>query len=250
MALGCSTLRIAKEIGVHFTHVYKRVWQLRNLALFFEVNTTLDATTEADEIYITAGSKGQKKGGGKKDLGRNPRKRGRKNGPGRGNYRKDTPCVIAWVSRAGKACIRVVKSFCYASVRAVAKSVLKAGNWVYTDGASVYRILSSIGFYHDSVDHSKKEYVRGEVHENRAENIFSLLRPFLATFRGVSKPLLPAYTGFFQFLFNQRHLNCFERAELILCIGLYPTFAKKAREGEYAKIFCEILQQNGRANTM
>jgi transposase-like protein len=250
LALGCSTLRITKEIGVHFTHVYKRVWQLRNLALFFEINNSLDGTVEADEIYVTAGSKGQNKGGGKKDLGRNPRKRGKKKGPGRGHYRKDTPCVIAWVSRAGKACIRVVKSFCYASVKAVAKSILEVGNWVYTDGASSYKILASIGFFHDSVDHSKKEYVRGDVHENRAECIFSLLKPFLATFRGVSKPLLPAYTGFFQFLFNYRHLTCFEKAELIICIGLCPAFAQKAKEGEYAKFFCEILQQNGRAGSM
>ena len=43
-----------------------------------------------------------------------------------------------------------------------------------------------------------------EVHENRAECLFSLLKPYLRVFRGVSKFNLPGYVGFFQFLRNFR----------------------------------------------
>ncbi len=56
----------------------------------------------------------------------------------------------------------------------------------------------------------QKEYARGEVHENRAECLFSLLKPYLRVFRGVSKRNLPGYVGFFQFLRNFRHQNAFE----------------------------------------
>src|SRR5438093_13740317 len=49
-----------------------------------------------------------------------------------------------------------------------------------------------------------KEYARGEVHENRAECLFSLLKPYLRVFRGLSKYNLPGYVGFFQFLRNFR----------------------------------------------
>ena len=51
-------------------------------------------------------------------------------------------------------------------------------------------------------DHTKKEYARGDVHENRAECLFSLLKPYLRVFRGISKTNLPGYVGFFQFLRN------------------------------------------------
>jgi hypothetical protein len=37
----------------------------------------------------------------------------------------------------------------------------------------------------------QKEYVREEVHENRVECLFSLLKPFLRAFRGISKAQIP-----------------------------------------------------------
>ena len=61
-----------------------------------------------------------------------------------------------------------------------------------------------------------KEYARGVVHENRAECLFSLLKPYLRVFRGVSKTNLPGYVGFLQFLRNLRQCNAFEPAELII----------------------------------
>jgi transposase-like protein len=66
------------------------------------------------------------------------------------------------------------------------------------------------------VNHTKKEYARGDVHEHRAECLFSLLKPSLRVFRGISKTNLPGYLGFLQFLRNFRQRNAFEQAELIL----------------------------------
>jgi hypothetical protein len=81
----------------------------------------------------------------------------------------------------------------------------------------------------------KKEYARGDVHENRAECLFSLLKPSLRMFRGISKFNLPGYVGFFQFLRNFRQQNTFEQAELILRAALDPAIASKARKGEWVK---------------
>ena len=67
-----------------------------------------------------------------------------------------------------------------------------------------------------SVNHTKKEYARGEVHENRAACLFSLLKPSLRVFRGLSKTHLQGYVGFLQFLRNLHQLTAFEQAELIL----------------------------------
>ena len=80
----------------------------------------------------------------------------------------------------------------------------------YTDPASSYRALK--GYIHAYVNHTQKEYARGDVHENRAECLFSLLKPYLRVFRGISKINLPGYMGLFQFLRNFRQWNAFEQA--------------------------------------
>ena len=82
---------------------------------------------------------------------------------------------------------------------------------------------------------TQKEYARGDVHENRAECLFSLLKPYLRVFRGVSKYNLPGYVGFFQFLRNFRHQKAFGQAELILRAALDPAMATRARRGEFVK---------------
>jgi transposase len=66
------------------------------------------------------------------------------------------------------------------------------------------------------VNHTQEEYARGDGHENRAECLFSLLKPSLRVFRGLSKTNLPGYVSFFQFLRNFRSQNAFEQTELIL----------------------------------
>jgi hypothetical protein len=90
---------------------------------------------------------------------------------------------------------------------------------------------------HEFVNHTQKEYARGDVHENRAECLFSLLKPYLRVFRGVSKFNLPGYVGFFQFLHNFRHQTACEPAELILWAALDPTIARRAKKGEFVRYF-------------
>lgn len=81
------------------------------------------------------------------------------------------------------------------TVQKAADIAVQAGSRLYTDSAGSYRALK--GYLHDFVNHTKKEYARGEVHENRAECLFSLLKSYLRVFRGLSKTNLPGYLGFF-----------------------------------------------------
>src|SRR5687767_8431922 len=121
----------------------------------------------------------------------------------------------------------VVYRFFFLMIRRPPRSTL----FPYTTLFRSYRLIT--GYEHDSVNHTKKEYARGEVHENRAECLFSLLKPYLRVFRGISKTNLPGYIGFFQFLQNFRQQIAFEQAELILQAALDPTIASRARRGEF-----------------
>ena len=99
--------------------------------------------------------------------------------------------------------VQAVKDFTVHTVQQAADFAVKVGSRLYTDLASSYRALK--GYRHAFVNHTKKEYARGDLHENRAECLFSLLKPYLRVFRGISKYNLSGYVGFFQFLRNFRH---------------------------------------------
>jgi hypothetical protein len=119
------------------------------------------------------------KTGGSKELEHLPRKRGKRQPPGRGHYEKDSPAIIAWVSRTGYTMLKVVRDFTIETAQKAANIAVKTGSVIYTDSAKSYAAL--VGYIHDSVNHSQREYARGEVHENRAENTFLqlvlMLRP-------------------------------------------------------------------------
>jgi transposase-like protein len=235
LCLSCSSRRIARELGVHGRTSYRWCWWLRNAALSYEMERQLEGTVEADELYHTAGQKGQAHHGGKKALGRRARGRRKKREPGRGHYDKDRPAMIAWVSRQGAVVIQATKDFTVKTVQKAAETAVRTGSRLYTDSASSYRAVQ--GYVHEFVNHTKKEYARGDVHENRAECLFSLLKPYLRVFRGVSKGNLAGYVGFFQFLRNFRQRNAFEQAELILQAALDPAIASRAKKGEFVTCF-------------
>jgi hypothetical protein len=166
-------------------------------------------------------------------LGRKPRGRRKKREPGRGHSDKDRPAIIAWVSRQGGVVIHATRDLTVKTVQKAADLAMHAGSRLYTDSASSYGLI--MGYAHDSVNHTKKEYTRGDVHENRAECLFSLLKPYLRVFRGVSKTNLPGYVGFFQFLRNFYQLTAFEQAEMMLYAALDPAIASQARKGDFVR---------------
>jgi transposase-like protein len=233
LCLSCSSRRIARELGVHTRTSYRWCWWLRNTALSYETDRRLEGTVEADDLYQTAGNKGQAQHGGEKALGRRARGRRKKREPGRGHYDKDRPAIIAWVSRQGAVVIHATRDFTVKTVQKAAHLAVQAGSRLYTDSASSYRAVQ--GYVHEYVNHTQKEYARGDVHENRAECLFSLLKPYLRVFRGISKLNLPGYVGFFQFLRNFRQLNAFEQAEMILYAALDPAVASRARKGDFVR---------------
>src|SRR5262249_38385519 len=155
----CSSRRIARELGVHIRTSYRWCWWLRNAALSYEMERQLAGTVEADDLYHTAGQKGQATQGGKKHLGRRPRGRRKKREPRRGHYRKDRPAIIAWVSRQGMVVMQATKDFTVKTVQKAADLAVQAGSRLYTDSASSYRAVK--GYLHEYVNHTQKEYARG-----------------------------------------------------------------------------------------
>lgn len=95
-------------------------------------------------------------------------------------------------------------------LRRVAKNV-DPGAVIYHDDYRPYGILDGV-YRHESVNHSAGEYARGDVHTNTIEGEFSVLRPWLSMFRGVSKERLFLYCAQYQFLRGTRTMDRAARA--------------------------------------
>ena len=113
---------MSNEVGVHIRTSYHWCWWRRNATLSYEMHRPLAGTVEADELYHTAGHKGQAQGGGPKSLGRRARGRRKKREPGRGHFDKDRPALIAWGSRQGQVVIQATKDFTVKTVQKAADS--------------------------------------------------------------------------------------------------------------------------------
>ncbi|MCS1410859.1 MAG: hypothetical protein M2R45_04054 [Verrucomicrobia subdivision 3 bacterium] len=56
------------------------------------------------------------------------------------------------------------------------KKHVRPGSRIYTDEHRSYLGLNEDGYEHESVDHHKGEYVRGEAHTNSFESFWALLK--------------------------------------------------------------------------
>lgn len=120
------------------------------------------------------------------------------------------------VKRGGPIRLRVLTNLQQAQLRPWLLAQIERGSRVYTDDYDIYDFLSRAGYVHRSVNHLAGEYARGCIHCNTAEAIWSLLRPYLRTFRGVSKVYLPLYVAVFEFRYNHRHLITWQQAGVLL----------------------------------
>jgi hypothetical protein len=131
LCLSCSSRRIAKELGVHIRTGYRWCWWLRNAALSYEIGRQLAGTVEADDLYHTAGQKGQAKTGGKKSLRRHPGVAARNASPGEAITTKtDRPSSLGSAAREvssskrretlpSRRCRRPLASLCKRAVASI-----------------------------------------------------------------------------------------------------------------------------------
>jgi len=77
-----------------------------------------------------------------------------------------------------------------------------------------------LGYCHETVEHGRKKYARGEVHVNTLEAVWNLLRAHLAVHHGVSKVYLPLYVARFEFRHNRREETGWSQCMDLLHLGV------------------------------
>ncbi len=126
-----------------------------------------------------------------------------------------TPVVLSLVERGGN--IRSV-TLDHRGVTKHLRSMVHKDSRLVTDSAQHYKFPPVAS--HESVDHSKFEWARGDVHTNTLEGFFSVLkRGMVGTYQRVDKKHLDRYLAEFDFRQNTRErlgINDSQRAQIAL----------------------------------
>jgi hypothetical protein len=121
------------------------------------------------------------------------------------------------------------------SVRKMLPVHLDPATRLVTDGAQHYKHHWAVS-EHESVDHSKKEYVRGDVHTNTAEGFFSIFkRGLVGTYQHIESQHVERYLAEFDFRMNNRAklgVNDEMRTEIAVqgVVGKRLTYRTTSRE--------------------
>jgi len=176
----------AKELQRQLSVTYKTAWrighEIRKYMSKVDGNDPLSGTVEADESYF---------GGRKK--GRGPAKS------------KGKTIVFGMLERNGKLQTHVAASVRKGELQTHIIQNVTEGSTLHTDELHSYGGLKKLGYGHESVKHRADEYVRGNVHTNGIEGVWSLLkRSIRGTHVHVSIKHMHKYLGEFEFRYNMR----------------------------------------------
>ncbi len=183
---GVSALQIQRMLGLgSYRSALFMMHRIRHALKDLTPPDKLDGTVEVDETYV----------GGRCHGERGPRAGGK------------VP-VFTMVERDGKARSRVVNCVTANNLKRILHENVETSASIMTDDYRPYRKATVEFESHDAVNHSAKEYVRGDVHTNTVEGFFSILkRGINGTFHSVSKQHLPLYLAEFDHRYNTRKLT-------------------------------------------
>ncbi len=194
---GVSALQIQRQTGLSYKSALFLMHRIR-YAMTDDHSTPepMNGDVEIDETYV----------GGK------PRHAREK----RAKWSSKTP-VVALVQRNGDVRAQVLPTVNAENLKKVIEeNVSKSAN-IYTDESRLYPALGKEFASHESVNHSKKEYARGNATTNTVEGFFSILkRGINGTFHSVSKEHLHRYVGEFEYKYNTRKLDDGDRISLAI----------------------------------
>jgi transposase-like protein len=165
---------------------YKTAWYLchRIRAAMTEIDPTpLSGTVEVDETLV---------GGKRKHVGH--------------GYRGNKTIVVGAVQRDGPMRMKVVDGADRKTLHGFIRDhTAPETELIITDEWPAYRGIADHDTRHETVNHSAEEWVRGDIHTNAVESVWSLLkRSIVGSYHKVSTKHLDAYLDELEWRFNNR----------------------------------------------
>lgn len=177
---GISAKQLERELGVTYKTAWRMFHQIRKMMAADDDKFT-DGEVEVDETYV-----------GAKVTSRSTVKP---------NSQQPVFCIV---QRGGKAkAIKVDKVGTH--LLPIIKENVDLKVKVYSDQYQAYKTLYWMGYSHSSVHHANKEYVRGKVHTQNIDNLWSnMKRGIKGVYRHVDPKYLQAYADEYAFRYSHR----------------------------------------------
>lgn len=178
---GVSANQLKRHLGIGS---YKTAWYMAHRirkSMEETEGSLLKGTIEVDETYV----------GGKYD-------------PRRKRARYEKPAVVGLIERGGRVRTMRLNTVSKETLVGTITSNTAADAHIMTDEHAGYKSVGKIR-RHESVNHIREEWVRGNVHTNTIENYCSLFkRGLIGSFHQVSVKHLGRYMAEFDYRFNNR----------------------------------------------
>jgi transposase len=177
---GVAAKELERHLGVTYKTAHRMARQIRSL--MSESDGQIGGfgdTAEADETYMGGKAKGSQ-------------------------WLKSKTPVVGVVERGGDVRAITVTGANASTVLPFLRSNVAPGTSIVTDDSRIYNRLKH-EYRHDSVNHSAKEYVRGNVHANTIEGFWGQMKRSIdGTYHCVSPKYLQFYVDEFVFRYNLR----------------------------------------------
>lgn len=199
---GVSSIQLSKDINVTQKTAWFMLHRIREM-MKEKGPIIMSGTVEADETFV--GGKNKNRHKDKKV----PQSQGR-------SFKDKTP-VLGLLNRETKrvACF-VVPNTSRKYIHPIVEKTVFLGSRLMTDEWRAYRGLGSL-YFHEIVDHSRKQYSVGDVTTNSIEGFWShLKRGIFGVYHWVSRKHLQSYCNEFSFRYNTKDLTESERFDLSL----------------------------------
>jgi hypothetical protein len=193
---GLSAHQLHRMIGVTYRAAWFMNHRLRHAMSSGSIFPKMAGVVEGDECYV----------GGRRRIGATNKADKEASVKGRpGPKDKKLTAVVGLVERKGRLALFPVERVNGRTLQTEIRKRVNLSAHMVTDDLNVYNGLEMGFASHRTINHSKKEYVKGDVHTNNIEGAFSLLkRGIIGVFHHVSKGHLHRYCDEFSFKYNTR----------------------------------------------
>ena len=190
---GCSTHQLHRSLGITYKSAWFMAHRIREAMKPGSKTPPLGGrgkTVEADETYF-----------GRAEVPIKRIRKTRKGQTGPGTKR----AVLALVERGGSVRSFHIKSANADTIREALFRNVSRKSLLHTDESALYTGIGRAFADHDTVKHSAKEYVRGDVHTNTVEGFFSIFkRGMKGIYQHCSEAHLQRYLAEYDFRYNHR----------------------------------------------